>query len=212
MKDLIEVAQTAEIIAVPTGRDAEPCRQAFESATGIEIPEFPNDRLNIVTYNGKTFCRIKSKWVPVLVTAGKADAGVVGTDWRIELNKDRSLAAQKIGNVMCRYSLLAKYWALTEIAAKLSLMMATEPLKVPCSRPRLLRECARALEISLDPGLVLESSTEIAADLEGSGVVADIVDSGQTARQHSLDEVVTLCQIYPEVIVSTQSLDPSQIG
>lgn len=79
--------------------------------------------------------------------------------------------------------------------------MAGSIMEFPTSNPRMLGTIASARGLSVGPlNLEISGKVEAYASLTGLGRVADIVETGETARANGLQEVYEMCGISPEFI------------
>ncbi len=200
-----EIANSAERILIPKGEDSERCVTAFEVYADIEVPTFKGEKLEAKSL-GRTFFKVKGVDVPLLIARGLADVGTAGTDVCMEYAEQDAIRYTRIGDAMCRFMLLAQECRIEDIKARLENKDKTKPiLTVPTSRPNLLNKLsawqglpATALELPLN------GSIETMARLTGMGTVADLVETGETARQNGLVEVRRLSYIYPEIIAAAE--------
>jgi hypothetical protein len=213
-------AEAAERILVAKGEAMEPCIEAFQTVTGIEVPTFKGEKLDVKS-QGRLFTKQKGKDIPAFIGKGYGDVGIAGTDCCIEYD-ERSMGLGKnrisygmIGKAMCSYSILA----LPEMFDQLNEMFETgTPLydqarsrrrlelpkrayAIPASSPRLLVASGpNRLIWPLD--MPISGSAEITAKLSGAMAVADLVKTGRTAKDNNLREVVKLCDIYPAFVTN----------
>ena len=198
MKDVIKMAASATTILVPKGDDSQPCLQAFEDATGIQVPEFA-DRKLVVVAGGRTFVKVKGKDIPGFVAAGYGDIGLTGSDSCGDyMALDYGVQYQSFGEQMCRFALLAPAAEAAKIKQRLE---ANERMTVATSFPNLLSKCASDKDMKLVPSdMTVSGSVEIMPRLLGVPLVADIVSSGVTAKANGLVEVASLMDVYPALV------------
>lgn len=206
-----EIAEEATQILVPKGADNERSRQAFMEATGVEIPEFKREQL-LVYSQKKEFALVRAATIPGLVAMENPKQGnrigVTGTDVRSETLAP--VHATRIGEAaICRLSLLARPDDKDWVTGRLNgdSRQLTNPLDVVTAYPRLLVQAAAARDLPVVPLQLpdymptpLKGSGEIMPELLGVALVADLVDSGQTAADNNKTELLTLANIYPELI------------
>lgn len=204
-KKEIDLAKSAEIICVPKGDDSRPCNEAFSSETGIEVPDFKGRKLRAVS-EGRTFYKLKGRDIPYRLAEGIGDIGLTGTDSLISAQfKDKSasnLLYRKIGEPMCRFVLLGGDRGLKNWEEVLSAdpRYATRMLSASTSEPELLNSaaCGKDLPLKSD-GREVNGSVEVYADFNEYGLVADLVQTGNTARDNNLQELTTLASVYPAI-------------
>src|SRR5438309_1255641 len=122
MSNLLETVQAANSYLIPKGEDNQPCIEAFRQFSGIEPPEFADERLDATSEDG-TFWKVKGIDVPGFLAAEWATVGLTGTDSIVEFNyraSRRIMAAQRIGPPMCRFSILAEPDMIDSVRAKLN--------------------------------------------------------------------------------------------
>ncbi|TAL15254.1 hypothetical protein EPN95_00575 [Patescibacteria group bacterium] len=204
MRDL---ARSAENILIPKGDDNQASVDAFQQLTGIEVPDFSKREL-MAKSGGRVFWLMKGKDIPGLIAAGKGDIGMAGTDSRIEYNlakpEDKRVRYQKIGDEMCRFSLLGLAGESEAVLDRLENSRSLQTVSVVTSRQRLLEYYTGNLPI-IRENVDISGSVEAAMRLVGVPLAADIVDSGETARQNGLVEIFELGKMYPELITRVES-------
>jgi ATP phosphoribosyltransferase len=208
MRDILDRVQSAENIFVPKGDDREPCTLAFQEFSGIEVPPFRGERLKSLS-EGRMFWLFKGIDVPGLVVRYGA-VGIAGTDSIVESRYRRPpitpLLAHKIGAPMCRFSILAEQEKVNVAETILNAdSRCTTSLTIPTSRPRLLSEICSWRDLGFVPleDPIVNGSMESMASLTGIGIAADLVKTGKTAKAMDLQEVSSLCDIYPEIVLRT---------
>lgn len=210
MRNTLERLQTAENIFVPKGEDREPCILAFQDFSGIEVPTFRGESLKSLS-EGRMFWLFKGVDVPSLVARYGA-VGIAGTDSVVEnryQSPTSSLIAKKIGEPMCRFSILAEQDKVPVAEAMFDAdSRYTTSLSIPTSRPGLLGEICSWRDLGFMPlrDPIVHGSMENMASLTGIGIVADIVQTGRTARDMELQEVSSLCDIYPEIVLGPDEI------
>jgi ATP phosphoribosyltransferase len=201
-----EIAIGAKRILVPKGEDGERCIEAFQIYTGIEVPSFKGEKLKADS-QGRDFYKVKGADVPLLLARGMADIGVAGTDVCFEFAEQKAIRYQRIGEMMCSFMLLAEADRADEVRTKLrdKDKESRQILTIPTSRPNMLDKLAAWQGLPLASlNLPVTSSIEAMAGLTGLGVVADLVESGETARQNGLVGIERLCFVYPEIIAGVE--------
>jgi ATP phosphoribosyltransferase len=201
----------AQRIGIAKGDDRQPCIEAFEAVTDIEVPSF-RDRKLMALSQGREFFLLKGKDIPGLVDGGFVDLGTTGSDSCSEYANTESIRYERIAESMCRLVLMCEEEKREAVEASLDgrhwNMMA-----VVTSKPKDLNTFASWRDlplkaVELPPGITLSGSLEVMTQLLGSmGVelVADLVTSGNTARQNNLVEIMTLMNIYPALVQKAQT-------
>jgi ATP phosphoribosyltransferase len=162
---------------------------------------------------GRVFWLFKGKDIPNLIATGNADIGMTGTDSRIEYTygistSEAKIRYERIADAMCRFSLLALDEQSDTIRRQLDETRSMQTLQVVTSRPRLLDYYSGSLPI-VPTNLSVNGSVEAALRLVGTPLAADIVQSGETARQNGLKEILVLGLMYPEVVARSDYEDVS---
>lgn len=174
-------------IAIPKGRLQEKTLGLF-AAAGYEVPSNADvtSRRLVFRRGGFEWIFVKDCDVPVYVEHGAADAGVAGLD---QLLEHESTAYQPLTMPFgqCRMMLIAApdAPALTKIATKY---------------PRITRQYVerRGLRAEIVP---LGGSVELAAVLNLTSHVVDLVETGETVRVHNLELQDLVAEVAPRLIV-----------
>lgn len=198
-----EIAKSAENIVIPKGRAKDRCVKAFEKNTDIEVPEIFG-RKGWSISQGRKFWEVKGKDIPLWITFGMADIGSVGTDVCLDFLDSEAIRYKRIGDAMCRFSLLAD----KDIAKEIEEILTSKSriLSVPTSYPNMLKRLARWQNLPLTAlAIPFTNSIENVANASGLGICADLVESGETARENDLVEVKRLCFVFPEIIAAVNS-------
>lgn len=203
-----ELATSAENVLIPKGDDNKACIEAFQAFADIEIPTFRGREL-VARSGGKVFWLMKGKDIPGLLASGYGDVGVTGTDSRIEYNQNNSepnqaVRYQRIGDEMCRFSLLSLTDEAEMMQYRLENSRSFQLLPVVTSKPTLLDYYTGNLPF-IRKDVDINGSVEAALKLVGAALAADIVDTGNTARENELTEIWTLGTMYPEIVARAES-------
>ena len=173
-------------IALPKGRLQNEALAAF-AAAGYDIPtagDLATRRL-VFTRGGIEWIFVKDADVPVYVEHDAADAGVAGLDQILE-HECSAYQPVEFPFGRCRMMLIARPGApLTKIATKY---------------PRIARQYLerRQLRAEIVP---LAGSVELAAVLDLTSHVVDLVETGETVRVHKLEIQDLVAEISPRLIV-----------
>jgi len=174
-------------IAIPKGRLQEKVLNVFRAA-GYDVPSEADLRTRkLVFKRGEIeWIFVKDCDVPVYVEHGAADVGVAGLDQIIE-HDCSAYQPVEFDFGRCRMMLIAAPGAppLTKIATKY---------------PRMARQYleSRGLRAEIVP---LGGSVELAAVLELTTHVIDLVETGETVRVHKLELQDEVAEISPRLIV-----------
>lgn len=192
----------AKVVLLPGGRDMRACAENLRAVFDLDVPEFPDGgrRLSIVG-GGKKFVKVKGKDVPPLVNLLDDCVGAAGTDTWIEYGSaEARLSACEIGAAMCSFAVLVPEQDVESVRERMR--RAGSPAVVAAtSYPQMLRVCAAANGLNIVPADFRPSgSVESMVELEVAGVVADLAESYETARQNGLAEAANLLPIKPMLI------------
>ena len=174
-------------IAIPKGRLQDRSLGLF-AAAGYDVPTAPDlaTRRLVFQRGGIEWIFVKDGDVPVYVEHGAADAGIAGLDQILEHG---STAYQPVQMPFgrCRMMLIAGPGEppLTKIATKY---------------PRIARQFieGRGIRAEIVP---LNGSVELAAVLNLTSHVIDLVETGETVRVHNLVLQDLVAEISPWLIV-----------
>lgn len=174
-------------IALPKGRLQNDALAAF-AAAGYDIPSDDDLRSRRLVFvrDGVEWIFVKDGDVPVYVEHGAADAGIAGLDQILE---HESTAYQPVEFPFgrCRMMLIAA--------------PGTPPLtKVATKYPRMTRRYLEAKQLRAEI-VPLTGSVELAAVLNLTSHVVDLVESGETVRVHRLVIQDLIAEISPRLIV-----------
>jgi len=180
-------------IAIPKGRLQNDALRVF-AAAGFDVPtETDLKTRKLVFRQPATGNRQPIEWifvkdcdVPVYVEHGAADAGIAGLDQILE-HECTAYQPVEFDFGRCRMMLIAAPGAppLTKIATKY---------------PRIARQFldSRGVRAEIVP---LGGSVELAAVLELTSHVIDLVETGETVRVHKLELQELVAEISPRLIV-----------
>lgn len=175
-------------IAIPKGRLQSPVLALF-AAAGYDVPsaEDLGSRRLVFKRGDVEWIFVKDCDVPVYVEHGAADAGVAGLDQILE-HDCGAYQPVELPFGRCRMMLIAAPGAppLTKVATKY---------------PRIARQYldSKALRAEVVP---LGGSVELAAVLELTSHVIDLVETGETVRVHHLELQDVVAEITPRLIVA----------
>ena len=174
-------------IAIPKGRLQERALGVFADA-GYDVPSEADlkSRKLVFDRGGIEWIFVKDCDVPVYVEHGAADAGIAGLDQILE-HECTAYQPVELPFGRCRMMLIAAPGAppLTKVATKY---------------PRITRQFleGRSLRAEIVP---LGGSVELAAVLNLTSHVVDLVETGETVRVHKLDLQDVIAEISPRLIV-----------
>ena len=174
-------------IAIPKGRLQERALSVFADA-GYDIPSESDLKTRKLVFDrgGIEWIFVKDGDVPVYVEHGAADAGIAGLDQILE-HECTAYQPVEFPFGHCRMMLIAAPGAppLTKVATKY---------------PRITRQFLdqRGVHAEIVP---LSGSVELAAVLNLTSHVVDLVETGETVRIHKLEMQEVVAEISPRLIV-----------
>jgi ATP phosphoribosyltransferase len=179
-------------IAIPKGRLQSNCLALF-AAAGYETPNEADlaSRKLVFRRGGSEWIFVKDCDVPVYVEHGAADAGIAGLDHLLE-HDSTAYQPVELPFGRCRMMLIAA-------AGAPPLEKLTHP-KIATKYPRIARSWLDSRAIRADI-VALGGSVELAAVLELTTHVIDLVETGETVRIHKLVMEDTVAEISPRLIV-----------
>lgn len=199
----------AERIGVPKGDDRVPCVDAFQEATGIEVPDFRGRELSAIS-EGREFFLLKGRDIAGFAAAGFIDLGTTGTDSYDCCEKSQDVRCRRIGDAMCQLVLMSLEDSEASVRERLEAdaRYASALMPVASPLPGYVDGFAASRDlpikaVDLPAGVTVSGSMEIMPQvLKGMGVelVADRVDSGETARDNGLVPVMPMMDIYPALV------------
>jgi len=175
-------------IAIPKGRLQDKALAVFRAA-GYDVPGERDlaTRKLVFERGGVEWIFVKDCDVPVYVEHGAADAGVAGLDQIVE-HDCTAYQPVEFDFGRCKMMLIAAPGA--------------PPLqKIATKYPRMTRQYleSRGLRAEIVP---LGGSVELAAVLELTTHVVDLVETGETVRVHKLELQDEVAKISPRLIVN----------
>lgn len=179
-------------IAIPKGRLQDDVLALF-AAAGYDVPTAADLRTRKLVFRrgGIEWIFVKDCDVPVYVEHGAADAGIAGLDQILE-HACSAYQPVEMPFGHCRMML---------IGAPGAPRLSREGMaKIATKYPRIARQYldANALRAELVP---LGGSVELAAVLNLTSHVIDLVETGETVRVHHLELQDTVAEITPRLIV-----------
>lgn len=204
MRNLMDIAQSAERILVPKSLDANLGVEMFAELTGIEIPTDLREKM-ISRSEGRLFRLVAGRDIPGQLAAGWGDVGIASTELTAEFGDVNRIGAMRIGEAFCRYSVLALEPVAAQIKDDLD-RTSRNPIrtwKIPATFPRFLGQIAAARDLPVIAVEVPVSGQGEATMLaSGIGAMAERVVTGGTAARLGASEVFKLADIYPELLYS----------
>jgi ATP phosphoribosyltransferase len=178
-------------IAIPKGRLQSNALATF-AAAGYDVPTDAELRTRKLVFarGGIEWIFVKDCDVPVYVEHGAADAGIAGLDQILE-HACGAYQAVELPYGHCRMMLIG-----APHAPRLA-----DGARIATKYPRIARDYldARALRAEIVP---LGGSVELAAVLNLTSHVIDLVETGETVRVHHLALQDVVAEITPRLIVA----------
>lgn len=178
-------------IAIPKGRLQDDVLATFANA-GFDVPSATDlrSRKLVFTRGGIEWIFVKDCDVPVYVEHGAADAGVAGFDQILE-HDCSAMQAVEMPFGRCRMMLIGAPGA----------QPLSDRARIATKYPRIARQYldSRALHTEV---IALSGSVELAAVLQLTSHVIDLVETGETVRVHKLELQDLVAEITPRLIVS----------
>ena len=186
-------------IAIPKGRLQDRTLALF-AAAGYDTPTESDLRSRRLVFQrgGIEWIFVKDCDVPVYVEHGAADAGIAGLDQILEHNCS-AYQPVELDFGRCRMMLIAAPGA--------------PPLsKVATKYPRIARQWLEQRGVRAEV-IPLGGSVELAAVLELTSHVIDLVETGETVRVHKLELQDVIAEISPRLIVGKNfyRTEPKQV-
>lgn len=208
MEALCDAIGGAERFLVPKSRDARDTVQTFTAVTGLEIPESVY-KDEYATSGRLTFRLTPSSDMPAQIAAGWGDVAICSTELIEESNLRRRFDTFRIGEPICRYSVLA----LNEVADDWQAFLETANGRFPAYRrlpstfPRYLGIIAADRDLPIRPlDVPISGKAEVTMRDNGIGAVADRIVTGNTVRKVGGREIVSLANIFTEIIVKRKDM------
>lgn len=183
-------------IALPKGRLGEKVYEMFARA-GYECPSIKENSRKLIFENEATGVRyfwVKPSDVSIYVERGAADIGVAGKDILLEYSPDvYELLDLNIGK--CRMAVAAKSGFHQD---------NRKTLKVATKFANIAKKHYAATCRDIDV-IKLNGSIELAPILGLSDVIVDIVETGTTLKENSLEVIETIIPISARLIANKSS-------
>jgi ATP phosphoribosyltransferase len=182
------------ILALPKGRNLDPALAALRAA-GLPLDGFEPRRLRQALPGEQVELLLLKDWdLPLYVEHGIADVGVAGSDVLAELHPDLLVPA-RLREGRSRFSLIGRTTKTPRPGDQIR--VAT---KYPRLTQRLLAQRPWGIEM-----VRLSGSVELAPLLDLAELAVDIVQTGQTLRDHDLHEIEILAPVAPCLVVNRAS-------
>lgn len=182
-------------LAISKGRILEEALQLL-SKIGVECEESPFNSRRLIFETNLPYLKIivvRASDVPVYIESGKVDMGIVGKDTLLETESNNHLRILDLKIAICKLIVAGK----SNSKFFNNMKVAT---KYPAITKRFFHD--KGLQCSV---LKLYGSIELAAVLDMTDVIVDLVETGQTLKQNGLKELALIDKISSMLIVNKSS-------
>ena len=182
-------------LAISKGRIMEEAL-ALLKKNGIECNISPNDSRKLIfetNYENLQIIIVRASDVPLYIESGKVDLGIVGKDTLLESNVDNYFFLKDLEIASCKLV----------VAGKKDKKLVSN-MKIATKYPSLTQDffLSKGIPCSI---LKLYGSMELAAVLNLSDAIVDLVDTGQTLKENGLEEICLIDNISSHLIVNKSS-------
>ena len=182
-------------LAISKGRIMEEAL-ALLKKNEIECNISPNDSRKLIfktNYENLQIIIVRASDVPLYIESGKVDLGIVGKDTLLESNVDNYFFLKDLKIASCKLV----------VAGKKDQKLASN-MKIATKYPSLTQDffLSKGIPCSV---LKLYGSMELAAVLNLSDAIVDLVDTGKTLKENGLEEICLIDNISSHLIVNKSS-------
>ena len=162
----------------------------------IECDALPNESRKLIfktNYENLEIIIVRASDVPLYIESGKVDLGIVGKDTLLESNVDNYFFLKNLNIASCKLV----------VAGKQNKKLVSN-MKIATKYPSLTQDffLSKGIPCSI---LKLYGSMELAAVLNLSDAIVDLVDTGRTLRENGLEEICLIENISSHLIVNKSS-------
>ena len=162
----------------------------------IECNISPNNSRKLIfetNYENLEIIIVRASDVPLYIESGKVDLGIVGKDTLLESNVDNYFFLRDLGIASCKLV----------VAGKRNKKLVSN-MKIATKYPSLTQDffLSKGIPCSI---LKLYGSMELAAVLNLSDAIVDLVDTGKTLKENGLEEICLIENISSHLIVNKSS-------
>ena len=182
-------------LAISKGRIMEEAL-ALLKKNEIECNISPNNSRKLIfktNYENLQIIIVRASDVPLYIESGKVDLGIVGKDTLLESNVDNYFFLKDLEIASCKLV----------VAGKKDKKLVSN-MKIATKYPSLTQDffLSKGIPCSI---LKLYGSMELAAVLNLSDAIVDLVDTGQTLKENGLEEICLIDNISSHLIVNKSS-------
>ncbi len=206
MNRLVDIAQSAERILVPSSKDSGAGIKAFTNVTGIEIPDDVWDKMESKSL-GRRFRLVKGADMPGQLCAGWGDVAVASTELQIEFGQGKTYGINISDKPVCRYSLIALQAMVEQVQDLLerNARYPTALMRIPATFPKTLNYIAVLRDLPFAAmDVPVSGQGEGSMRASGVGVMAERVVTGESANKVGAIEVFKLLDLYPMMLTRLQ--------
>ena len=162
----------------------------------IECNISPNNSRKLIfktNYDNLEIIIVRASDVPLYIESGKVDLGIVGKDTLLESNVDNYFFLKDLKIASCKLV----------VAGKKNKKLVSN-MKIATKYPSLTQNffLSKGIPCSI---LKLYGSMELAAVLNLSDAIVDLVDTGKTLKENGLEEICLIDKISSHLIVNKSS-------
>ena len=182
-------------LAISKGRIMDEALMLLEK-NQIECSISPSDSRKLVfktNYENLEIIIVRASDVPVYIESGKVDLGIVGKDTLLESDVDNYFYLKDLKIASCKLV----------VAGKQNKKLVSN-MKIATKYPSLTQDffLSKGIPCSI---LKLYGSMELAAVLNLSDAIVDLVDTGKTLKENGLEEICLIENISSHLIVNKSS-------
>ena len=182
-------------LAISKGRIMDEALMLLQQ-NGIECNISPNNSRKLIfetNYENLEIIIVRASDVPLYIESGKVDLGIVGKDTLLESNVDNYFFLKDLEIASCKLV----------VAGKKDKKLVSN-MKIATKYPSLTQDffLSKGIPCSI---LKLYGSMELAAVLNLSDAIVDLVDTGQTLKENGLEEICLIDNISSHLIVNKSS-------
>ena len=182
-------------LAISKGRIMDEALMLLEK-NQIECSISPSDSRKLVfktNYENLEIIIVRASDVPVYIESGKVDLGIVGKDTLLESDVDNYFYLKDLKIASCKLV----------VAGKENKKLVSN-MKIATKYPSLTQDffLSKGIPCSI---LKLYGSVELAAVLNLSDAIVDLVDTGKTLKENGLEEICLIENISSHLIVNKSS-------
>ncbi|EDK72578.1 hypothetical protein TM7_0279 [candidate division TM7 genomosp. GTL1] len=202
---LVEVARDADQVLIPS-RYQKPFIEAYQSLTGIEIPEMKGRKMSVCS-NGKIFRWMRGRDIPGCTARANVTnpnmrtIGLTGSEWCDEYAASTNgpdLPWNRIGEKLGCLAVISNIDDDVELT-RARLKPGFEPLGVATAFPNFVKALSKAGEWNITLRIPVQGCAESVAELFNIPAV-DLVSTGATLAANNFVVLQELRESYPALV------------